>query len=59
MLQRNRPFQMLSLQVDAGAVEPSFAAITTQLKRLGNSNFSTRNVVEVQSEGAQSNLRQF
>jgi len=59
LLRQNRAFQLLSLQVDAGAVEPSFAAITTQLKRLGNSNFSTRNVVEVQSEGAQSNLRQF
>jgi len=29
-------FQLLSLQVDAGAVEPSLAAFTTQLKRLGN-----------------------
>jgi len=45
LLRRNRAFRLLSLQVDAGAVEPSLAAITTQLKRLGNSNFSTSNVV--------------
>ena len=45
LLRRNCAFQLLSLQVDAGSVEPSFAAITTQLKRLGNSNFSTNNVV--------------
>jgi len=42
---RNRAFQLLSLQVDAGTVEPPFAVTTTQLKRLGNSRFITSNVV--------------